>query len=758
MILDWRPSSNLANHLGAFFLGLALATLCHGIFTDDMAPREIAWGTSFLLLGLISFAFGFLLRHRKEYLAPWGLSSFGNGKAWFSPSHPEDSNENADSRKLLSALMAADMNLLEFDLSTGRTITPAEFFEPLGFSKGWKPPSLHDAIKVLVHPDDRALFRARVESLRRGKREHFRMEGRVVLGRGERLWCQCDAVVTTDPETRERRLLFFLQDITERIDAREQLEASRTRYESLVEDMPLLQCMSDSDGKLTFVNHSFAEYFGRQADALVGKNFSELIPASWADYVRSETEQITLQEPIRVIEHPVKHPDGSLRKVRWTVRAFFDEMDRRIRLQGLGEDITELMEMEDRLLRSRQRLKLAVESGEVGLWEWDLIHDMVTFNDVARMMVGVGEGELHETLDCVVADLLHPDDARGVFANAQAYLQGTIDHYECTFRLKHRDGSWRWVLSRGRVTERTAEGKPIRMAGTHSDITNLIQVQEELEAIRGKAVTAGKEMQRQRDMLNALIHSAPEGLLFKDIEGTILQCNPVVCRMLGKDPDELLHRKCSDIFPGNRGRGYEEDDQRVLQERKTLRKREALRDHQGRRIIVDKIKSPCFDQRGELLGSLTIAHDITESFRSEALNRASGLLLSRRHDYEKSLSQVLSLIGEATSVDRIRLFRVQRIPGSHRYRAHFLSQFDTTAPNEPVPVVDDSFPLPAISAPLRLGKIAMYQGELFEAAFAKHFPGLPTHSLAAVPHLRRQTILGIPHLRRNPTRLPLAER
>ena len=119
-----------------------------------------------------------------------------------------------------------------------------------------------------------------------------------------------------------------------------------------------------------------------------------------------------------------------------------------------------------------ERWELALESAGHGLWDWDLASDRLLRSPPAD-----GRVELQERAGALL-ERIHPDDRPGVHAAIQRHLRGEDDQYSAEFRYRQPDQGWRWVLDRGRVVARTADGQPLRMVGTHTDIEH----QKQLEA------------------------------------------------------------------------------------------------------------------------------------------------------------------------------------------------------------------------------------------------------------------------------------
>jgi protein-histidine pros-kinase len=149
-------------------------------------------------------------------------------------------------------------------------------------------------------------------------------------------------------------------------------------------------------------------------------------------------------------------------------------------LEGLAELITKLVRERG---QAEERLKLVMDTSEDGLWDWNLVDDKVYFSPRWKTMIGYAPDQLADSIDTWNA-LMHPDDAPGVRTRLEAHLTGRVPDYEVEFRLRGPDGRWHWILARGKVVQRDAAGRPLRMVGTHRDIAE--RKRWELELLRAK--------------------------------------------------------------------------------------------------------------------------------------------------------------------------------------------------------------------------------------------------------------------------------
>ncbi len=133
-------------------------------------------------------------------------------------------------------------------------------------------------------------------------------------------------------------------------------------------------------------------------------------------------------------------------------------------------DVTEDYRMRRRLAESEAQMKLALQGADLCTWDWNVPARQVAFNERWAEMLGYPSAERAAPFD-IWMELVHPDDRPSVQQTLEAHLQGQTAAYETEHRLRHKTGAWVWVLGKGRVIERNADGAALRMCGTYLDIT-----------------------------------------------------------------------------------------------------------------------------------------------------------------------------------------------------------------------------------------------------------------------------------------------
>lgn len=140
-------------------------------------------------------------------------------------------------------------------------------------------------------------------------------------------------------------------------------------------------------------------------------------------------------------------------------------------LGGLVASRRRLLESQRALRESEERLDMVLKGTDVGTWDWNVQTGEAIFNDRWASMIGYTLEDLGSANVDVWMSRVHPDDIRTCEARLFAHFRGDTTQYRSEYRLQHRDGHWVWIEDRGKVVSWTGDRQPLRMAGTHADIT-----------------------------------------------------------------------------------------------------------------------------------------------------------------------------------------------------------------------------------------------------------------------------------------------
>ena len=160
---------------------------------------------------------------------------------------------------------------------------------------------------------------------------------------------------------------------------------------------------------------------------------------------------------------------------------------------GIATDITEEKRAAEALRLSEERWQLALEGSDDGVWDWDIALDTTWFSPRWKALLGYAEHEFENNYNAW-RKVLHPDDWPWVQATLDAYLTRRTEAYSVECRMQHKDGSWRWILARGKARF-NAEGRPLRMIGTHTDVTTWRETEAALRSAREQSEQLNEQLE-----------------------------------------------------------------------------------------------------------------------------------------------------------------------------------------------------------------------------------------------------------------------
>jgi PAS domain S-box-containing protein len=281
----------------------------------------------------------------------------------------------------------------------------------------------------------------------------------------------------------ERLLLSIIRDITEREKVERELRESEARYRDLFENANDIIYTLDLEGRITSVNRRAEETFGYTRVECVGRNVAELIPAEYHARMHEALRQKLAGEASpTVYELEMIARDGW--RIPLEVSSRLIERDGQpVGIQGIARDISDRRRAEQALRQSEERLRLALDAGRCGVWDWNIPENRVTWSERIYEFHGLVPGTFGGRVEDF-SRLIHPEDAPGISeAIRRAVEEG--DPYSEEFRIVRPSGEVRWISTHGRVLR---EGdRPVRMLGATIDVTERRAAEEALrEADRRK--------------------------------------------------------------------------------------------------------------------------------------------------------------------------------------------------------------------------------------------------------------------------------
>ena len=264
----------------------------------------------------------------------------------------------------------------------------------------------------------------------------------------------------------------------ERRLAEAHLREQEQQYRMVTGSIPAMIGYVDTRHRVLFHNSAVEKWLDLPAERIDQHHLSEVLGTDIYMSILPEVER-ALRGERAVCEHRRQSRDGRATYLVDTFTPDFDEAGRVRGFFALIIDITERKVAEHALRDSEARWRFALEGGGDGVWDRNIETGEVLYSRRYKEILGYADDEFPSRRE-EWERRLHPEDKARVMAELRAYLNGDSPAYSAEFRMRCKDGSWKWILSRGVVVSRDAEGKPLRMIGTHADISARVRQQEEL--------------------------------------------------------------------------------------------------------------------------------------------------------------------------------------------------------------------------------------------------------------------------------------
>jgi PAS domain S-box-containing protein len=339
-----------------------------------------------------------------------------------------------------------------------------------------------DSSLLRVHPSDQQRFASSLEEAIQAGRD-WNFEGRFVLANGREALLRNDSRLSTS-EDGFAVAYGFLRDITEEREIQEALRQTERRFQEAIEagfDGLILMDPVYSEQRILVdmivaeINARAEEFVSRRRDVARNAGIRQWLKRRL--WMRAE--------PIfrKVLETGQPHTEELRLELEW-----FQPEWAELQFFRVGKsvaitirDTTARHLLLDQLRASEERWQLAIEGSQDGIWDNDLLHHRTFVSDRWYEMLGVtpmADLQPRELFDM----RMHPEDRYRFSVAYQRHLRGETPIYSCEFRLRHNDGAYRWIMARGKAT-RDERGHPVRIVGTHTDVTDAKRLETLLRAI-----------------------------------------------------------------------------------------------------------------------------------------------------------------------------------------------------------------------------------------------------------------------------------
>ncbi|MFW5916706.1 MAG: PAS domain S-box protein, partial [Bacteroidota bacterium] len=334
------------------------------------------------------------------------------------------------------------------------------------------------------------------------------------------------AAPITDDQDRLFGVVAVFRDVTEEYRKSQQIKESKEFLDAILNSIQEGISLLNTDLTIRYTNPVMEEWYSENMPLVGKKCYKAYHDSSNSCHPCPSLRCMKTKKTESEIIPGSPYPDSP---VKWIELYSYPVIDNESgEVTGIVEfvrDITQRIKAREQLNSQKERLANIIEGTDAGTWEWNVQTGETIFNERWAQFIGYSLEELFPTTINTCMKYAHPDDLEKCKKELDRHFRGETKLYECEHRMKHKDGSWIWLLDRGKVVSWTEDGKPLWMFGTHQDITKRKQTEIKL--------------QESESHFRLLIENAPDAI-FIQTEGKFAYVNQQAQQLFGADKAEQL--------------------------------------------------------------------------------------------------------------------------------------------------------------------------------------------------------------------------
>jgi len=435
----------------------------------------------------------------------------------------------------------------------------------------------------------------------------------------------------------ERQLTLARVEIAERRALETALRNQEEQFRTLVENIPgiTFRCDINANWTMLYISDAVKELTGYPASDFLfdsTRTFESVIHPDDRAAVAQQVADACKERRAYAINYRVVRADGTLRWVGEKGQPSYGDDGMPRWLDGVISDITDRREAELALQASEERLMLALEASSDGLWDRDGVTGAKYHSPRYYRMLGY-DPDAMEGSNILWTDLLHPAERDRVVQEENQRLSGPDGAFAIEFRMRAADGSYRWILSRGKAVTRDEVGNPARVVGTHTDITAL------------------KEALSRSQRYEFIVNAVQDAMSFIDSDYRYVAVNDAWCRIFGSTREAVIGSNVQETWGGNT---FDSAIRPRIDEALAglaVHYEEWLTIPGGDPRCCEVALYPYRDADGGAAHVVTVTHDVTERVLTDQARKASEARLRRIFDTATEGIWIIDIETRAISVN-----------------------------------------------------------------------------------------------------------